>query len=217
MSDEGSVTNRPRVLVVEDSDEVRRAIVRWLRSLPIEIVGTSTCAEATAQAGPFAVGIFDGQLPDGFGDELARRMRDDGRVGEVLFYSGSVDAQVIARLHAVGTVFLKGIDGISGLRDEVARLLRIDPPRTSDNGHRRRWLRLVAKLRALAEECNAEPADPLGLGFSAMATALFAIAGIAKAHHDAKERGLTTVMRASPGDDAVIGTVLSVAVIADAQ
>jgi hypothetical protein len=125
MRNDGPLDFRPRVLLVHEKDETRRAVAAVLLTLPIAIVITTTCAEARARAECFAVAIYADRLADGFGDELARSMKSSGQVHAVLFLSASADAYVLARLCAVGTVFLQDIDGLDSLRSEVARLLGI--------------------------------------------------------------------------------------------
>jgi len=57
--------------------------------------------------GPFPIGVFDIELPDGDGIELARSLRSRGVVGRVVFYTACSEPQRLARARELGNVFVK--------------------------------------------------------------------------------------------------------------
>jgi DNA-binding NarL/FixJ family response regulator len=79
-------------------------------------------AEGVAQTGQFAVGVFDLDLGDGNGVEVATHLLASGQVSRCIFFSGGASAPVMARARALGPLVSKG-DGIQTLVAEVARLV----------------------------------------------------------------------------------------------
>src|SRR5262249_46745696 len=57
--------------------------------------------------GPFPVGVFDIELPDGDGIELARLLLSRGVVGRAVFYTACTELQRLARAREIGSVFVK--------------------------------------------------------------------------------------------------------------
>lgn len=80
-------SSRVRILVVEDDDLVRRAVVRALERDGAVVVAVGSCAEAR-DAGRFDLGIFDVDLPDGEGVVLAQELIRSGQVEHVVFFTG---------------------------------------------------------------------------------------------------------------------------------
>jgi DNA-binding response OmpR family regulator len=62
---------------------------------------------ASLLSGPFPVGVFDIELPDGDGIELARSLRSRGVVGRVVFFTACTEPQRLARARELGNVFVK--------------------------------------------------------------------------------------------------------------
>ena len=89
-----------RVMLVEDEPTLARALVRLLRHGGFDVALATTCAEARRLPGSFSVGIFDIDLPDGDGIDLARQLRLDGIVRRIVFFSGTVAPR--KRVHALG-------------------------------------------------------------------------------------------------------------------
>jgi DNA-binding response OmpR family regulator len=111
-----------RVLILEDDDAIRHTIVRVLRGSGDEIVEAGCCADARS-AGACDIGVFDVELPDGDGVELARELLDLGAILAVVFYTGSLTE----RATELGVVVAKG--------DDMTKL------KAAVGNARERWLR----------------------------------------------------------------------------
>jgi len=107
-----------RLLLVEDDDLVRRAVVRALERDGAAVVAVGCCTDAR-EAGVFDFGVLDVDLPDGDGVELARELLDGGCIKQVVFFTGGDPA----RARAVGPVILKG-SGLDELQGVVAAARR---------------------------------------------------------------------------------------------
>ena len=108
------------VLVVDDDEPLRRTPARTLLANGNEVTTAGSCSEAMSLAGPFDVGIFDIQLGDGCGVELAAAMLADGKVQRAVFYTGGAAFSQIVRAVEIGTVVSKG-DGVATLLRAVRR------------------------------------------------------------------------------------------------
>lgn len=94
-----------RILVLEDNPTVRRLVVRVISPISNEIVEACCCAEARAVT-DCPIGVFDVDLPDGDGVELAQELLRVGQVKTVVFYTG----RPVIRAADVGVVVTKGSD-----------------------------------------------------------------------------------------------------------
>lgn len=94
-----------KILVLEDDPTVRRLVVRVVRPLGTEVVEACFCAEARAVK-DCGLGVFDVDLPDGDGVELAQELLKTGQVGAVVFYTG----RPMNRAADVGAIVTKGSD-----------------------------------------------------------------------------------------------------------
>lgn len=104
-----------RLLLVEDDDALRRALVRTFAD-QWDVVDAGTCADARS-AGVFDLAIFDIDLPDGGGAALARELLDGGSVKFAVFFTGS-DPE---RARGLGPVVAKGA-GIEELQAVVSQV-----------------------------------------------------------------------------------------------
>lgn len=89
-----------RILVIEDSDQVRDLVVDVLRQRRAEVVAAASPGEALALAAhgpPFDLLVTDIVMPGMRGDQIAARLLDQGRVRRVLFMSGYHDGQLDTR------------------------------------------------------------------------------------------------------------------------
>ncbi|MBK9474557.1 MAG: PAS domain-containing protein [bacterium] len=80
-----------RILVVEDSDQVRNLVADILRQCKAEVVTASSPTEAlavTTSGPPFALLLTDIVMPGMRGDDLAAQLLDRGRVLRVVYMSG---------------------------------------------------------------------------------------------------------------------------------
>jgi len=95
------------LLLVEDDLLLARAVERTLRTRGARVRHVACCALASGLTGPFPIGVFDIELPDGDGIELARSLRTRGVVGRVVFYTACTEPQRLARARELGSVFVK--------------------------------------------------------------------------------------------------------------
>lgn len=128
------MTDVTEVLVVEDDDLVARALWRRLTARGVRTRHVSHCATAVTLSGPFSAGIFDIDLPDGDGVELARELLERGVVRRAVFYTGCSNPERLWRARSFGAVHLKP-ENMSSLVDtlspgpgivEAAPPLRVD-------------------------------------------------------------------------------------------
>lgn len=78
------------VLLVEDADELRRALTRAIDSV-VPVISAATVAEAmeiVALHGPFAGALIDAYLPDGYGLDILRKLRASDPQMPALVMSG---------------------------------------------------------------------------------------------------------------------------------
>jgi DNA-binding response OmpR family regulator len=98
------------LLHVEDDALVARALSRVLKARGYELVRAACCAEARAVQDSYRLGIFDVDLLDGDGVELASELRSRGIVQCVVFLTGTLDSNAVARAREVGEVVVKSSD-----------------------------------------------------------------------------------------------------------
>lgn len=107
------------LLLVEDDLLLARALVRSFGMRGMRARHVARCATAAALRGPFPIGVFDVELPDGDGIELARLLMLRGVVSRAVFYTGCAEPRRLARARDVGLVFVKSgnlsplMDGLS--------------------------------------------------------------------------------------------------------
>ena len=95
------------LLLVEDDLLLARAVERTLLTRGARVRHVASCTMAAMLTGPFPVGVFDIELPDGDGIELARSLRSRGVVGRVVFFTACTEPQRLARARELGNVFVK--------------------------------------------------------------------------------------------------------------
>jgi DNA-binding response OmpR family regulator len=78
-----------RLLLVEDEATLARAMARLLRRSGYEVFLAGSSEEARAAPGTFSLGVFDVDLPDGDGLDLASALMSSGAVRRAVFFSGS--------------------------------------------------------------------------------------------------------------------------------
>lgn len=98
------------LLLVEDDLLLARALERNLVARGIAVRHVARCSSALAAVGPFPVGVFDIELPDGDGIELARLLQSNGMVGRVVFYTACAEPARLSRARELGTVFPKSVN-----------------------------------------------------------------------------------------------------------
>ena len=133
-----------RALIVEDDPVVARSIARRLLRDGYVVSLAQTCRAARAAGAGFEVGIFDLDLPDGGGADLADELLRLGAVRTVVFYTGSVDHAQRQRASVLGAVVDKGqnveavLAALEPSRSEppISRLSASARPRSSVSGPR---------------------------------------------------------------------------------
>lgn len=113
-----STSKKLRVLVVEDDVVLARAIARTLATPNLDVHTAHGCAAAMARSGPYDCGVFDIELPDGNGVDLAEDLLADGRVQVAVFYSSTGDQRSRERAARLGDLVSKA-EPIATLRPSV--------------------------------------------------------------------------------------------------
>jgi DNA-binding response OmpR family regulator len=103
------------VLIVEDEPTLARALERAITAAGYRVEVALTCEQARRIRGAFYVGIFDLDLPDGSGLDLAKQLRLAGRVGRLIFYTACTDAPQLAQAAEHGRVQKKQQHNVSQL------------------------------------------------------------------------------------------------------
>lgn len=112
-------SNPIRVLVVEDDIEVSGAVARQLRTHGYEVVATPSCATTEALTCCFDIGVFDIELSDGNGADLAASLLASGLVEHVVFFTATTFGPYLRQAVAVGQVIYKR-DGVEALIPALA-------------------------------------------------------------------------------------------------
>jgi DNA-binding response OmpR family regulator len=113
---------RARVLVVEDNPILARPLARFLLQSGYDVHHVDTCAAARGAQGPFDIGVFDVQLPDGSGIDLCAELLGNGLIGCAVFYTGSLDSAVLQRAAAIAQVVRK-TESVDILRQAICAAL----------------------------------------------------------------------------------------------
>jgi DNA-binding response OmpR family regulator len=108
----------PRVLLVEDDPLLARALVRTLRAHSVEVTHVAGAADLSQRLGPYDVGIFDIDLPDVNGVELAELCVAQKWVGHVVFFSATENELRIRAAQGLGELIHKS-DGVELLVGHV--------------------------------------------------------------------------------------------------
>jgi len=101
------MSSSTELLLVEDDVLLARALERTLQARGARVRHAARCAQASVLTGPFPIGIFDIELPDGDGIELARQLRARGVVCRVVFFTACTEPARLARARELGSVFVK--------------------------------------------------------------------------------------------------------------
>lgn len=114
------------VLVVDDTDHVRRMLVEMLRLDGFDVVGAAVDgAEAVVMAGQFDpdVIVMDLRMPNVGGIEATRQIKLERPDQVVILYTAYLDAAIEEEARAAGvTVCLGKIEGLHQLERELSRL-----------------------------------------------------------------------------------------------
>jgi DNA-binding response OmpR family regulator len=99
-----------RVLLVEHDETLRTSIVRALRARGIGVDPFASAADALAAVqagGVWTRALIDLALPEMDGATLAERVLQHLPELEVTFATGGIDAAILCKAHALGTVIWK--------------------------------------------------------------------------------------------------------------
>ncbi len=84
---------RPRILVADDDDLLRRFLLTGLRAAGFDVVAAADGSEALGlfhQWGPFDLVLLDEEMPRLSGREVLRTLRAEGATLPALLFSGSL-------------------------------------------------------------------------------------------------------------------------------
>ena len=115
-----------KVMVVEDTDHVRRMLISMLELDGFEVVGSvGDGAEAVAQvasADPDVV-VLDFKMPGLDGIDTARLIREERPDQALILYTAFIDDDLKARAAEAGiSVCLGKVEGLPALEREIRRL-----------------------------------------------------------------------------------------------
>jgi DNA-binding response OmpR family regulator len=104
---------RGRVLIADDSPVVRLSVARRVRAEGREVIDRDSAASASeVNADELACALLDLDLGDGFGTDVAARLREASAALPIAFFTSETTGEVLARAADFGPVFEKpgGID-----------------------------------------------------------------------------------------------------------
>ena len=115
-----------RVLVVDDTDHVRRMLTTMLAVDGFEVVGGASDGQAAidevAATDPDVV-VIDYKMPAMDGLETARRLREQRPRPQVILYTAFADPEVEAAAAEIGVAVCLGkVEGLGALEQEIRRL-----------------------------------------------------------------------------------------------
>ena len=96
------------MLLVEDADELRRALTRAITSV-VPVIAAASVAEAmelVATKAPFAGALIDAYLPDGYGIDVLRKLRASDPQMPALVMSGVNRPEIARDTHLLDATFV---------------------------------------------------------------------------------------------------------------
>src|SRR5262245_36290659 len=111
-----------RLLIAEDEPAIGRALARALEKEGYTVDVARTHADSLAFHGEYDCGVFDIELPDSDGVDLASSLHVRGVVKEIVFFSGMSDGKSEARARARGAYVHKS-ERLMRLRAVIAGLV----------------------------------------------------------------------------------------------
>lgn len=97
-----------RVLIADDSAVARVSVARRVRAEGIEVEERDSAAAASSvDTADLACALLDLELGDGFGTEVAERLREAQGGLPIAFFTSTLTPEVLARAQAFGPVFAK--------------------------------------------------------------------------------------------------------------
>jgi len=115
-----------KVLVVDDTDHVRRMLTTMLSVDGFEVIAGAADGPAAIEAvrsGDPDVVVIDYKMPSMDGLETARRIRDQRPDQHVILYTAFVDEEVERAAAEIGVAVCVGkVEGLGPLEQEIRRL-----------------------------------------------------------------------------------------------
>jgi CheY-like chemotaxis protein len=97
-----------RVLVADDSAVARVSVARRVRAEGMEVEERDSAAGASAvDSANLSCALLDLDLGDGFGTEVAERLREGQGGLPIAFFTSTLAPEVLARAKTFGPVFAK--------------------------------------------------------------------------------------------------------------
>jgi DNA-binding NarL/FixJ family response regulator len=117
-----------RVLVVDDTDHVRRMLTTMLAVDGFDVVGSAAdgagAIAAAAEHAPDVV-VVDYRMPAMDGLETARRLKEHRPDQHVIVYTAFIDEELERAAAEIGVALCLGkVEGIGPLEQEIRRLVR---------------------------------------------------------------------------------------------
>lgn len=117
-----------RVLVVDDTDHVRRMLTTMLAVDGFEVVGSASdgpaAISAAAEQQPDVV-VVDYRMPRMDGLETARRLKKHRPEQHVILYTAFIDEALEKQAAEIGVALCLGkVEGLGPLEQEIRRLVR---------------------------------------------------------------------------------------------
>ncbi|HEX7168221.1 MAG TPA: response regulator [Acidimicrobiales bacterium] len=117
-----------RVLVVDDTDHVRRMLTTMLAVDGFDVVGSAadgpTALSAAAEHEPDVV-VVDYRMPRMDGLETARRLKEHRPAQHVIVYTAFIDEELEKQAAEIGVALCLGkVEGLGPLEHEIRRLVR---------------------------------------------------------------------------------------------
>lgn len=109
------------VLIVDDEPVIGQVLAVHLRSRGFETTEVASAAAALGAGKKYSLGVFDIELGDGNGLDVAEELLERGLVRDAIFYSGVVDTGIRDRANAIGTFVSKSIGIQAVVRTVEAR------------------------------------------------------------------------------------------------
>ena len=110
-----------RVLIADDSAIARVTVARRVRAAGFEVVEHDSCASAsTVDATTISCALLDFDLGDGYGVDVAARLRAGQATLPIAFFTSSNRNDVVELASAFGPVFTKPHD-LDAAIDWIAR------------------------------------------------------------------------------------------------
>jgi ActR/RegA family two-component response regulator len=121
------------VLVVDDDAMLARIVGQVLQRRGLKVTLANSFEEAFSGAQLHKVGVFDIDLGDGNGVDLAEQLIALGRVSSCVFFTGGAEPTLLDRARTLGEVFRKS-GGPNALVQAVVKLMGREAPAPAASG-----------------------------------------------------------------------------------